>query len=103
MFNFSVGGSPGPGATPPFIDNSPDSFTSPGFFVDLAQLGTQTFLANQAITAKNASSIQILPNGGVLAAGGGAGLTATTTGASLFSNPLVLVFVLIILVVLLRR
>lgn len=50
-------------------------------FLGVATLGANTFLANQAISSSQPSSVQVLPNGQIVATGGGAAVPA-----SLFSG-----------------
>lgn len=51
-------------------------------FMSLAQLGTQTFLANQAITSPRASTYAVNSQGQVVATGGGASAPAGGLGSS---------------------
>jgi hypothetical protein len=70
-----------------------------------AQLGTNAFLSNQALTSSRPSTVTILPNGQSIVTGGGAAspVLSTSSITSLLSNPLILIFVVIMLVMLLRK
>jgi hypothetical protein len=53
-----------------------------GSVLDFANLGVNAFLANQAITNQRGASVQVLPNGQIVATGGGAPIPSSLFGGS---------------------
>lgn len=89
----------------PGLSNNNTSFSDvfDEILLPTANLAANTFIANQAVTSKQASSVSFLPNGQIsVAAGGGAG-TALGTGALGSSSFLLIAFGLLLFVLLLKR
>ncbi|HZU30978.1 MAG TPA: hypothetical protein VFB79_07685 [Candidatus Angelobacter sp.] len=70
-----------------------------------ATLGSQTFLADQAITSPRASTVTVLPNGQLVATGGGAATPSTGAALALGSIPswIWIVLVLVLFISVLKR
>ena len=70
-------------------------------FLALASLGTQTYLASQAIGSRNPSTYQVNRTGQLIATGGGApSFTGTDTGGLFSGSTLWLVGILVLILVL---
>lgn len=93
---FSIGGvSAGPGGifntpSPVQVPSGSGGPSNPGGSVlsqllPWAQLGANTFLADQAITSPRPSTITYLPNGQIAATGGGASPLSVGTGSGLLT------------------
>ncbi len=77
--------------------DSQDGFDN---FIELAQLGTQTFLANQAISSPRPSTYSVNSQGQMIATGGGAPAATLLSGGG---GGLLWVIVLVAIVFLFSR
>jgi hypothetical protein len=80
-----------------FGSGSDNSFNAGNYLLGTENLIANTFLANQAITSPRPATVQLAPNGTVIASGGGANspIAGGSSWGALFSNPLVLVLILL--------
>jgi hypothetical protein len=89
-----------------FGGGADNSFDPTQTILGTEQLVANTFLANQAITSPRPATVQLAPNGTVIASGGGANspLTgATSSWGALLSNPLVLILLLLFGLLIFRK